>query len=117
VPGVEVETHRDQLAAVRRVLDGADEALLGVAFVQRRHLACAGVETRRGEWEPPAHPGRAERVRVPVKSADTRPAAAQRRLGAEPDPDERAGGRDAAATCTVRSISVRDDSPRSARRR
>jgi len=36
VPGVEVETHRDQLAAVRRVLDGADEALLGVAFVERR---------------------------------------------------------------------------------
>ena len=33
---VDVETHPDQLAAVRRVLDGADEALLGVAFVQRR---------------------------------------------------------------------------------
>src|ERR1700712_1360090 len=33
---VDVETHRDQLAAVRRVLDGADEALLGVAFVERR---------------------------------------------------------------------------------
>jgi HKD family nuclease len=35
-PGVDVETHQDQLAAVRRVLDGADEALLGVAFVQQR---------------------------------------------------------------------------------
>lgn len=34
--GVEVETHHDQLTAVRRVLDGADEALLGVAFVERR---------------------------------------------------------------------------------
>ena len=35
-PSIDVETHHDQLAAVRRVLDGADEALLGVAFVQQR---------------------------------------------------------------------------------
>jgi hypothetical protein len=33
---VETETYGDPLAAVRRVLDGADEALLGVAFVQQR---------------------------------------------------------------------------------
>lgn len=36
VAAVDVETHHDQLGAVRRVLQGADEALLGVAFVQRR---------------------------------------------------------------------------------
>ena len=35
-PSIDVETHHDQLAAVRRVLDGADEALLGVAFVEQR---------------------------------------------------------------------------------
>jgi len=33
---VHVESFREPLEAVRRVLDGADEALLGVAFVQRR---------------------------------------------------------------------------------
>ena len=31
-----VETYPDLLKAVRRVLSGADEALLGVAFVERR---------------------------------------------------------------------------------
>jgi hypothetical protein len=31
-----LETYRDPLLAVRRVLAGADEALLGVAFVERR---------------------------------------------------------------------------------
>src|SRR4051794_9803244 len=36
VPRVEVETHARPLQAVRRVLEGADEALLGVAFVQQR---------------------------------------------------------------------------------
>ena len=35
-PRIDVETYDDPLAAVRRVLDGADEALLGVAFVQQR---------------------------------------------------------------------------------
>lgn len=35
---VEVEAYREPLAAVRRVLDGAEEALLGVAFVQQRGL-------------------------------------------------------------------------------
>src|SRR4051812_31769986 len=33
---ITVETFDQPLAAVRRVLDGADEALLGVAFVQQR---------------------------------------------------------------------------------
>ena len=33
---LEVETYDEPLRAVRHVLDGADEALLGVAFVQRR---------------------------------------------------------------------------------
>jgi hypothetical protein len=33
---IEVETFSEPLAAVRHVLDGADEALLGVAFVQQR---------------------------------------------------------------------------------
>jgi hypothetical protein len=33
---VEIQTYADPLAAVRRVLDGADEALPGVAFVQQR---------------------------------------------------------------------------------
>src|SRR5919202_1402197 len=33
---ISVETFDQPLAAVRRVLDGADEALLGVAFVQQR---------------------------------------------------------------------------------
>jgi hypothetical protein len=33
---VEVETHARPLSAVRSVLEGADEALLGVAFVQQR---------------------------------------------------------------------------------
>lgn len=33
---IEVETSSDPLAVVRRVLDGADEALLGIAFVQQR---------------------------------------------------------------------------------
>lgn len=34
--GVLVETYDEPLTAVRRVLGGADEALLGVAFVQQR---------------------------------------------------------------------------------
>jgi hypothetical protein len=33
---IELETYGDPLAAVRRVLQGADEVLLGVAFVQQR---------------------------------------------------------------------------------
>jgi hypothetical protein len=33
---VELEAYREPLAAVRRVLEGADEVLLGVAFVQQR---------------------------------------------------------------------------------
>jgi len=49
---VELETFTDQLQAVRRVLDGADEALLGVAFVQQRGVnliarQLAGVGTAR----------------------------------------------------------------------
>ena len=36
---VHVETFREPLEAVRRVLDGADEAILGVAFVQRRGVS------------------------------------------------------------------------------
>jgi hypothetical protein len=36
--GVDVEVHDEPLAAVRRALDGAKEALLGVAFVQRRSV-------------------------------------------------------------------------------
>ena len=34
--GVDVEVYAEPLAALRGVLDGADEALLGVAFVQQR---------------------------------------------------------------------------------
>ena len=33
---IEVETFSEPLVAVRRVLEDADEALLGVAFVQQR---------------------------------------------------------------------------------
>jgi len=36
---VHVESIREPLEAVRRVLDGADEAILGVAFVQRRGVS------------------------------------------------------------------------------
>jgi hypothetical protein len=36
---VHVESFREPLEAVRRVLDGADEAILGVAFVQRRGVS------------------------------------------------------------------------------
>ena len=35
---IELETYRDPLAAVRRVLQDADEVLLGVAFVQQRGI-------------------------------------------------------------------------------
>ena len=38
-PTVHVESFREPLQAVRRVLDGADEAILGVAFVQRRGVS------------------------------------------------------------------------------
>lgn len=36
---VRVEQFREPLEAVRNVLRGADEALLGVAFVQRRGVS------------------------------------------------------------------------------
>ena len=36
---VQVESFREPLEAVRHVLDGADEAILGVAFVQRRGVS------------------------------------------------------------------------------
>src|SRR3954464_4256604 len=39
---ITVETFDQPLAAVRRVLDGADEALLGVAFVQQRGVNLVG---------------------------------------------------------------------------
>ena len=38
MPHIDVEPYTDPLAAVRGVLDGADEALLGVAFVQQRGI-------------------------------------------------------------------------------
>jgi len=38
-PTVHVESFREPLQAVRRVLDGADEAILSVAFVQRRGVS------------------------------------------------------------------------------
>jgi hypothetical protein len=49
---VEVETFADPLAAVRGILDGAEEALLGVAFVQQRGVnllahQLAGIERAR----------------------------------------------------------------------
>src|SRR3954468_24162514 len=36
MPSIEVQAYGDPLGAVRGVLAGADEALLGVAFVQQR---------------------------------------------------------------------------------
>jgi hypothetical protein len=45
-PRVEVESFDDPLRAVRRVLDGADEAILGVAFVQRRGVSLVEQQLR-----------------------------------------------------------------------